>query len=107
MYRLPNLSSATLRGDLNRAAVAAPSSPLEPNAPVPATVVISPAVSTLRMRRFSLSAMYRLPDLSSATLLGSYSRATVAAPRSPPKAPVVLLPATVVISLRSGLSGSG
>ena len=51
-------------------AVAGPSSPSKPAAPVPATVEIVPEGSTLRMLWFKVSAMNRLPAESKAHALG-------------------------------------
>ena len=49
----------------------------------PPPLVITPAASTLRMRLSKLSAMYRLPDPSTATPVGKFSRAAV--PRRRPR----------------------
>ena len=53
---LPAPSTATPVGDLSWAAVAGPPSPPKPNL-MPATVVMLPEGSTLRMRSLSASAM--------------------------------------------------
>ena len=98
MYRLPAASSATSWGLLSCAAVAAPPSPLKPAVPVPATVEITPAEFTLRMRWLFHSAMYRLPARSSATPSGRSSSAAVAAPPSPRELPP---PATVSMTQSS------
>ena len=68
----------------------------KPRTPVPATVVIVPETSTLRMRASSGSATYRLPLLSKASPCGEISGADVAGPPSPayPSSPV---PAAVEI----------
>ena len=50
MKRLPAPSTATPEGRSSRAAVAVPPSPLNPYSPVPATVLMTPAESTLRIR---------------------------------------------------------
>ena len=50
-YRLPAPSTATPCGECSRAAVAGPPSPVEPDVPLPATVVMMPVpTATLRMR---------------------------------------------------------
>jgi hypothetical protein len=46
---------------LSSASVAGPPSPEKPADPVPAIVVMMPAVSTLRSRLLSVSAKIRLP----------------------------------------------
>jgi hypothetical protein len=51
-------------GASNCAFVAAPPSPLKPDVPVPANVVMMPFCETLRIRAFWESAMYRLPATS-------------------------------------------
>ena len=56
--------------------------------PVPAYLVMVPAVSTFRMRQFWLSAMYTLPTESTATPWGSFSWAEVAGPPSPAYPPM-------------------
>lgn len=76
--------------------VAGPPSPLNSKAPVPATVVITPEVSTLRIRLLLTSAMNRFPAPSKDTDFGLFKRALVAGPLSPLN-PGVPLPATVVI----------
>ena len=48
--RFPMWSTATPKGESNRASMAGPPSPLKPRSPVPATVLMTPEVSTLRMR---------------------------------------------------------
>ena len=48
--------------------------------PVPANVVMTPAVSTFRTTQFRLSAMYTLPAESTATPCGSFSPAPEATP---------------------------
>ena len=70
MKRLPALSRATPKAKAKRALVAAILSPLKPEMPLPATVVMIPEVSTLRMRLLFRSAMKRLPALSRATPTG-------------------------------------
>ena len=57
MYRLPAPSTATSYGSDSWAEVASPPSPLKPDAPLPATVLITPAAVILRMRWFPTSAM--------------------------------------------------
>src|SRR5437764_638988 len=106
MYTLPAASTATSLGILNSAEVAGPPSPLNPSLPLPAIVVMVPAVSTLRIRRFPASAMYTLPAGSTATPLGSYNEAEVAGPPSPlnPCLPlpamVLMIPAVLTLRIR-------
>ena len=57
MSRLPAVSTWMRAGLLISAAVAGPPSPLEPPLPVPTTVVMVPAGSTLRTRWLFESAM--------------------------------------------------
>ena len=71
MKRLPEPSTATPWGPLSCAADAGPLSPPKPWPLVPATVVIVPSASTLRMRWLLVSAMKRLPEPSTATPCGS------------------------------------
>jgi hypothetical protein len=47
---LPAASSATLRGSFNFALVAGPPSPEKPLVPLPAMVLMTPVVETLRIR---------------------------------------------------------
>src|SRR6266705_3023330 len=106
MYTLPAASTATPLGSFNDAEVAGPPSPLNPSLPLPAIVVIVPAVSTLRIRRFPASAMYTLPAGSTATPLGSYNEAEVAGPPSPSNpclplpAMVLMIPAVLTLRIR-------
>ncbi|MFT3791948.1 MAG: hypothetical protein QM741_12935 [Rudaea sp.] len=67
-----------------------------PSWPLPAIVVMMPEPSTLRIRWFEQSAMYRLPALSMATASGLFSCAVFAAPPSP-EYPALPVPATAVI----------
>src|ERR1017187_10719292 len=96
MYRLSEESTATPSGWFNCALVAGPLSPLKPDDPFPATVVITP-FETLRMRELPVSAMYRLPEESTATPDGPRNWAAVAEPLSPLK-PDDPFPATVVMT---------
>jgi hypothetical protein len=57
-------------GNAEAGVFAAPPSPLKPWVPLPATVEMMPLGETLRMRLLSISAMKRLPALSTATPLG-------------------------------------
>ena len=98
MYRLSKLSTARPLGELSRAAVGTPPSPLKPAVPVPATVVIVPSASTLRTRWLLASAMYRLPLLSNTMSWGLSICAIVAGPPSPLKPALPGVPATVVIT---------
>src|SRR5580704_7640306 len=71
-------------GLLNWAESGGPLSPqdaveLEHTAPVPATVVMIPLLLTLRIRLFPASAMYTLPEPSTATPLGVLRLPLVAA----------------------------
>src|SRR5947199_2047050 len=95
MYRLPETSTARLHAS-NEAAVASPPSPLNPEVPLPAIVLMSPTVSTLRIRLFRRSAMYTLPAGSTATPLGPFNDAEVAGPPSPSH-PSLPLPAIVLM----------
>src|ERR1035438_437679 len=79
MNKLPAESTATPQGLLNSALVAGPPSPVKPDVPFPATVLITP-FETLRMRLLKVSATYRLP-IESTAILHAYP-----------------LPATVVIT---------
>ena len=63
-------STAMANGKASFAPVADPPSPLKPAEPSPATVEITPAVDTFRMRLLSVSAMKRLPVVSTATAWG-------------------------------------
>src|SRR5258706_374085 len=83
MYRLPAASTSTASGKHNSALVAGPPSPEKPACPLPATVLIVPLVSTLRIRWSPESAMYRLRPASTATPHGTPNRALVAGPPSP------------------------
>src|SRR5215831_17463490 len=66
MYTLPETSVHTPVGWLICACTAGPPSPLNPALPVPANVVITPFLSTLRTRLLFWSARYRFPDESHA-----------------------------------------
>src|SRR5579871_1826667 len=97
MYRFPAESIATPHGSPNCALVAGPPSPEYPDWPFPATVLMTPLGETFRTRLFMESAMYKLPDASTATLCGENNCALVAGPPSPEKPPMVV-PATVEIT---------
>ncbi len=58
---------------------------------------VVPAKVTLRIRLFVKSAIYTLPETSTATPTGFCNPAAVAGPLSPEKLPVSPLPAMVVI----------
>ena len=97
MNRFPAASTATPTGLFNLADVADPLSPAKPTVPVPATeVMICVVALTSRIRLFSRSAINRFPAASTATPLGPFNCADVAAPASPVK-PAVPFPATVMI----------
>ena len=64
--------------------------------PLPANVLIMPALFTLRIRLFMLSAMYTLPELSIETPEGLNISAEMAGPPSPLYA-AMPLPAIVVM----------
>ena len=66
----PSPVDATPVGPLIVAAVAAPPSPVYPAVPFPATVVMTPAGETLRMRLLPWSAMSTLPSGIAATSAG-------------------------------------
>ena len=78
MYTLPDASTAMPYGWLSVADVACPPSPLnEPvppyGMPLPAIVEITPVDLVIRrMQLFCVSAMYRLPSVSTATLVGLF-----------------------------------
>ena len=74
---------ATPVGPFKLALVARPPSPENPCVPSPATVLMVPEVSTLRMRLSLESAMKRLPEESTATPKGKFNLALVAGPPSP------------------------
>ena len=85
MYRLPAASTATPWGPFNCALAAGPPSPEYPVDPFPATVpMMAPLAETLRTRLLPKSAMYTLPEESTATPMGRFSCALAAAPPSPP-----------------------
>ena len=90
MNRLPAPSTATPSGQFSCALVAGPPLPEKPGVPLPATVAMMPLGKTLRMRLLPVSAINRLPVLSTATAAGpgkqhtrSCNRALVAGPPSP------------------------
>src|SRR5580704_12807817 len=87
MKRSSAASTAIPVGLFNCANVAGPPSPQAGGAaqatPVPATVEILKAVSTRRIRLSPVSAMKRLPLLSTATPLGVFKLAEFAGPPSP------------------------
>src|SRR6266480_4555930 len=105
MYTFPEPPTPTPCGVFRLADVAAPPSPHaavdgEQAVPLPATVLIVVPV-TLRIRWSKVSAMYALPEPSTATPSGTFRLADVAAPPSPHAAvdgeQAVPLPATVLI----------
>ncbi len=104
--RLPALSNAIPVGFCSCALVARPPSPLNPGVPVPATVVMTPLVFTIRTRALRRSAIKRLPALSNAIPVGFCSCALVAWPSSPPKlgspvpAKVVMMPSVSTLRTR-------
>src|SRR5260370_1855801 len=108
MYTAPDPPTATPFGALSCAMVASDPSPANPGPP-PATVVIEPLVSTLRIRWFEVSAIYKFPVASSANPLGFKREAADAGPPSPanPREPLpaalLIMPAGVI--LRTRLSG--
>ena len=82
--RSPWLSTATLFGAAISAAVAGPPSPVLPNWPSPATVVMTPVRAfTSRMTLLVLSAMKTSPLPSTATPVGLVNAALIAGPPSP------------------------
>ena len=94
--KLPSASATTLCGSCRLAAVAGPPSPLKPDTPFPATVVIVPSADTFLIRSLSISAIRKPPSAVGATANGMDSRASIAGPPSPAN-PSTPLPATVVI----------
>ena len=90
----PPSPTATPEGKRRRALVAAPPSPLNPNDPLPASVVTIPvAASILRMRWLCISATSRLQPPSKPSPNGCIT-ASAATPPSPPY-PAVPFPARV------------
>src|SRR5271154_916524 len=97
MYKLPDESTATPNGAINIAFVADPPSPEYPEVPpVPATVEMMPWGVTFRTTALLESAMYRLPEESTARPAGWFTCALVAAPPSPEN-PGIPVPAKVVM----------
>ena len=98
MYSLPVKSTVIALAEASAALLAVPLSPLKPQVPFPAMVVMMP-LDTLRMRFSELSAMYKLPAESTAMPIGLASEAFVARLPSPLLAPIceLPLPVTVVI----------
>src|SRR4051812_16606126 len=99
MNRFPPSSTATPYGLFSCASVAGPPSPEKQQVALPllpATVVMIPSIATFRIRRFLVSAMKRLPALSTARQHGSFSSALVAGPPSPEKS-LLGLPAILVM----------
>jgi len=82
-YKLYSQSALTPIGCPTPAAVARPPSPLDPDDPLPAMVLIIPDVFTIRSRLLSRSAMYIFPAGSTQTSQGSFNLAAVARPPSP------------------------
>src|SRR5665213_2281490 len=103
MKRSPEPSTAIPSGAYSEAEVAGPKSPEKPWVPLPATVVMVPPGDTFRIRSLPESAMKRLPEASTATLVGVFRDAAVARPPSPENPPQAAnvhtgpVPATVVI----------
>jgi len=79
-------------GRLSWADVATPLSPATPLCPVPTNVRMMPVDRVTRL--LLPSAMYTLPDTSTARVLGALSCASVAGPLSPPN-PATPVPAIV------------
>ena len=103
MSMSPPPLTATPDGQLRRALVAGPRSPLLPWGPLPATVVMTPE-TTERTRLLPESAMSSvMPSPPRFTAVGYDSDALMADPPSPLKAGVPL-PATVVITCASLLT---
>ena len=69
-YNLPLLSIVIDVKELNFACNALPPSPLYPNSPLPAIVVIIPAADTFRITLYTLSVKYKLPFLSTTLEFG-------------------------------------
>src|SRR5918996_1707892 len=83
MNKAPFSFSDTRPGQFSCAARAGPPSPEYPATPVPATVVIVPEGSTLRIRWLLISEMKMLDEESIAIPVGLDSMAAVAGPPSP------------------------
>ena len=92
---VPPASTARPPGKFKEARVAWPPSPLNPAVPVPATVVMLPAVSTFRIRWLSRSEIKTFPATLMARAVGLLRAAEVAAAASPLK-PAAPFPAKVV-----------
>ena len=101
MKRFPALSTATPPGAAKLASVAGPPSPLKPDVPFPATVVMTPEESTFLIRWFWVSAMKRFPAPSTARPRGNCKVASVAGPPSPTK-PGRPLPPPATVVMGSG-----
>src|SRR6478609_9888666 len=102
-YTLPALSTATPFGKLNRAALPEPSV-LPKVSAWPARVVTVPSLVILRMVLLPVSATYRLPLLSQATLRGLLNDAAAPTPLLLPLTPnlpakVVTTPAEVILRI--------
>ena len=93
----PDAPTATPVGPQSAALVAGTSSPLTPNAPFPATVLMMLVeADTNRMRLLYVSAIHRSPDALTATPEGNWRAALAAGPSSPAK-PHTPFPATVLM----------
>jgi hypothetical protein len=79
MYTLPDASTATPRGPCNFELVAVPAVGA-PALPVPAKIESVPDGVTFSMTLLLVSAMYKLPDASTATSTGLWNAELVAGP---------------------------
>ena len=102
-YTFPNGSVPTPKGPLNEAAVPVPL--VNPETPLPAKVVTTPAGVILRIRLFPKSDTYKLPAASVSIPVGLLNEAAVPVPLALPETPlpakVVTTPAGVIIRIRS------
>ena len=81
MKRLFALSTAMAMGKPKLAFVAGPPSPVDPNWPLPAMVVMMPVLLSIRrILRLIRSAIIKLPALSKATSMGKFKLAAIAGP---------------------------
>src|SRR3954447_3685392 len=94
MKMFPPASTATSLGERNEALIAGPPSPLKPQRPSPAMVVMVPP-ATLRTRLLPDSEIRRLPSVSMAIPNGVLRDAFKAGPPSPEDA-ALPSPVTVV-----------
>src|ERR1035438_10504884 len=83
MKRFLDPSTRTPFGWFKDAEIAGPGIPAKVAIPLPATVEMMPLADTFRIRWFSVSAMKRFPEASTAIPVGRFNDAKFAAPPSP------------------------